>query len=289
MWFIFALLSALFSSVRKTNEKQLSHKLHHFTIGWVVQLLSLPVLTVALLSMGKLLNPFTLGPNFWIPTIIIWFGFYPLNTFLNINSMKLGELTKILPLQSLAPIFALLMSWLFIGQRPNFLAIIGILVVTLGVYVLNVKSSYLHNPLKIFTADKANLYTLCMILLSTLAGILTVIALKASEPFYYAFIDTLGAVVVLFVTSIICKIKEISEVKAQMKSLSLAGAMYGGTFGMYLLAINSGPLAYVTTIRTSGALVGAVAAGIYLKEEITKIKIIALILIGVGAVILALN
>src|SRR5438477_11265923 len=101
MWYIFALLSALYASIRKTNEKQLSHKLNHFTIGWTLQLLSLPILLVVLLTVGKIFNPFTLGPKFWLPTIAIWIGFYPLNTFLYVNAIKNGELSKILPLQSL--------------------------------------------------------------------------------------------------------------------------------------------------------------------------------------------
>jgi drug/metabolite transporter (DMT)-like permease len=289
MWYLFALLSALFASVRKTNEKQLSYKLNHFTIGWSVQFLSLPIIFIALLAMGTLFNPFTLGSKFWLPTLAICIGFYPLNTFLYINALKHGELSKTVPLQSLGPIFGLLLGWIFVGQKPTLLATLGITIVVAGVYVLNLKGKYLHSPLKIFTADKANLYTLFAVILSTCAGVLDIIAIKASEPIYYCFVCTLGASIVLYMTSLIFKVREFTEVKQSIKSLSVTGTMFGGTFAMYLMALNSGPLAYVSAIRTSAILVGAVIGGLWLKESITKIKIIALVFIGAGSIILGLS
>jgi uncharacterized membrane protein len=289
MWYIFALLSAVFASVRKTNEKQLSHKLNHFTIGWSIQLLSLPIILVALFTMGKIFNPFELGLRFWLPTLFIWIGFYPLNNFLTISALKEGELSKIMPLQSLAPIFGLLLAWLLINQRPTILATLGIAITVVGVYVLNLKGRYLHNPLKIFTADKANLYTLCAILLYTLAGVLDTIAIKASEPIYYCFVSTAGAVVVLFITSLLFKIRELHNIKQNISSLSVAGTMFGLSYAAYLLAISTGPLAYVTALRTSTILLSTIGVAMYLRESVTRVKIFALILIGTGSMILVLS
>jgi uncharacterized membrane protein len=289
MWYIFALLSAVFASVRKTNEKQLSHKLNHFTIGWSIQLLSLPIILVALFTMGKIFNPFELGLRFWLPTLFIWIGFYPLNNFLTISALKEGELSKIMPLQSLAPIFGLLLAWLLINQRPTILATLGIAITVVGVYVLNLKGRYLHNPLKIFTADKANLYTLCAILLYTLAGVVDTIAIKASEPIYYCFVSTAGAVVVLFITSLLFKVRELHNIKQNINSLSVAGTMFGLSYAAYLLAISTGPLAYVTALRTSTILLSTIGVAMYLRESVTRVKIFALILIGTGSMILVLS
>jgi transporter family protein len=289
VWYLYALLSAIFASVRKANEKQLSHKLNHFTIGWTLQLLSLPVITAALLARGKFFNPLTLGPKFWLPTIAILLGFYPLNTFLYVNAVKHGELSKILPLQSFGPVIGLSLAWLLVNQKPSLAACIGILVVVLGVYVLNLKGKYLHNPLKIFTADHANLLTLGSLFLSSFAGILDVIVVKVSDPIYYAFIDTLGAVIVLYITSLIFRIRENGKIKQNLKSLIIAGFCYGGTYVAYLIAISIAHLAYVSTLRTSGIIIFSAAIGWYLKESITKLKILALVLIALGSVILGLN
>ena len=287
MWFLYALASAIFASVRRTSEKQLSHKLNHFTIGWSVQLLALPVLFLALLFAGKWINPFDLGMNFWLPIILVWIGFYPINTFLYIQALKHGELSKILPLQSLGPVFSLFLAWALIGQQPSLSAAVAIGIIVLGVYVLNLKGAYLHNPFKIFTNDKANLYTLLCLVLVAVAGILDKIAIDASEPVYYSFVSTAGAVVTLFATAKIYKVKDTPKVKEYITPLGIAGTLFGLSYACYILALASGPLAYVSAVRSSSVLMGAFIGIVFLKEQLTAPKMAAFILITVGSVLLS--
>lgn len=290
MWFLFALASALFASVRRTSEKQLSHALHHFTIGWTVQLAALPILLVGLLAFGPIFNPFKLGINFWLPTILIWFGFYPLNTFLYINAFKHGELSKILPLASLGPVVSLLLGWILLSQVPSLVAVVGILVIVVGIYVLNLKGRYLHNPLKIFTADKANLYTLFGLILVAMAGVLDKRAIDASGPMYYSFVSTLGAVATLFISAKVSGVKETLLIKQHSKPLLVTGVLFGASYTAYILAIAHGPLAYVTALRNSSALlVGSLIGLWFLKESFTKPKLVALLLIVAGSTLLALG
>ena len=290
MWFFYALASALFASVRRTSEKQLSHKLNHFTIGWTVQLAALPVLLLGLIAFGPIFNPFTLGMNFWVPTVLLWIGFYPLNTFLYINAFKHGELSKILPLSSLGPVVSLFLGWLMLRQAPSSIATIGIFVIVVGIYVLNLKGRYLHNPLQIFTADKANLYTFFGLIMVAIAGVLDKRAIDASGPMYYSFVSTLGAVGTLYLSAKMSGIKETSQIKKQSKSLLITGALFGLSYAAYIFALSSGPLAYVTALRNSSALIAGTVIGFwFLKESFTKPKLVALLLIIIGSTFLALG
>jgi uncharacterized membrane protein len=290
MWFLYALASALFASVRRTSEKQLSHKLNHFTLGWTIQMVALPVLLLGLLAFGPIFNPFILGMNFWLPTILIWFGFYPLNQFLYINAFRHGELSKILPLSSLGPVLSLLLGWLLLSQVPSFVATAGIFVIVVGIYVLNLKGRYLHNPLKIFTADKANLYTLFGLIINAMAGVLDKRAIDASGPIYYSFVSTLGAVVTMFVSARVTGVSEMPQIKQQAKPLLIAGVLFGLSYAAYILALVSGPLAYVMAIRSSSALlIGSLIGFWFFKEQFTKPKFVALILILAGSTLLAVR
>jgi uncharacterized membrane protein len=288
MWFIFALISALFASVRKTSEKQLSQQLNHFTIGWTVQLLALPIITAALAAYGTIFNPLNLDWRFWIPTILIWFGFYPLNTFLYVGALKHGELSKTLPLQSFGPILALLLGWLFLRQTPTPVTAVGIAIVVLGIYILNLKGRYLHNPLSIFTNDKANRYTLFSLLLVAGASILDAVAIRASEPIYYSFVSTLGAVPVLYASARLFKVREAAETRRRIVPLSIAGSLFGASYVLFTLAISSGPLAYVSAVRSTSIIMGVAIGIIYLKEALTKQKVVAMVLVTAGSIIVAL-
>jgi uncharacterized membrane protein len=290
MWFLYALASALFASVRRTSEKQLSHKLNHFTIGWTVQLLALPVLLAILLVAGPIFNPFKLSINFWLPTVLVWVGFYPLNTFLYINAFKHGELSKILPLSSLGPVVSLLLGLLFLNQIPSLVATMGVLIIAVGIYVLNLKGRYLHNPFTIFSADKANLYTFLGLIMVAIAGVLDKKAIDASGANYYSFVSTLGAVITIYLSAKICGVKEAAGIKLHKKTLAITGTLFGLSYGSYVLALSNGPLAYVTALRSSSALLtGSLIGFVVLKEVFTKVKALALILILTGAALLAIG
>ncbi|HYF96862.1 MAG TPA: DMT family transporter [Patescibacteria group bacterium] len=230
MWILWALLSALFAATRRTQEKQLTHHLNHFTIAFAVQLLSLPVIFLALILDGGFLNPLRLGLTFWLPLVIVCIGFYPLNAFLYLQAIKHSELSKVLPIQSLWPVFSLIPAWLTLGEIPTIISTAGILLTVLGVYVLGMKKNALHHPLQPFREEKSSRYMIFAVMLVTLAGILDKIAINASNAVYYSFVSTVGAVLVLFTTLYIYKINELSMLKNNLKNLGLIGTLQGSSY-----------------------------------------------------------
>lgn len=287
MWFLYALTSALFASVRRTNEKRISQTLNHFSVGWTVQGLSLPVIGIVMLLTHQFLNPLHLKTSFWIATIIIWLGFYPLNTFCYVSAYRTGEFSKILPLQSLGPVFALVTGWLAFAQRPSLAAIVAIGIVVVSVYVLNMKGKQLHNPLHMFTADKPNLFMLCAIVLATLAAMFDTIAIRASNPVFYSFVSTLGAVPVLYASARFTGVKEGQAIRQRLPGLTTAGILFGFSYSTYLLAIATGPLAYVSAVRGSSIFMGTVIGIFWLKERVTRQKLFAFAGMAVGLTIFA--
>ncbi len=287
MWFFYALASAVFASVRRTNEKRISQKLNHFSVGWTVQGFSLPGVSLAMVVSHSWVNPFTLSVSFWVATGIIWFAFYPLNTFCYVNAYRHGEFSKILPLQSLGPVFALITGFLAFGQRPSIMAFFAILVTVVGVYVLNLKGRRLHNPLHMFTMDRPNLYMLCTIVLATLAAMLDTIAIRASNPLFYCFVSTLGAAPVLYVAAHVSKVKERASIMNHLLGLMTAGTLFGLSYSTYLLAIANGPLAYVSAVRSSSIFIGAAIGIFWLQEKLTRQKIAAFVCIAAGLLLFA--
>lgn len=289
MWFVFALLSALFIAMRKVPEKRLTREIHYFTFGWALQLFALPVVFVAWLLAGELINPFTLGPNFWIPTTLIWLGFYPVSGFLYVSALKHGELSKVLPLQSFGPIFALLLAWPLLSQSPSWAALVGIAIVVLGIYALNLKDKYLYNPLNILRGDRANRHMLINLVLTAIVGVLDATAIKASDPLFFGFVSTLGAIPVLVAFALLFGVRELGKIRRHFVPMSLSGGLFGTSFLMHMVALSLGPLAYVSAVRGSSAVMGAVMGFIYLKEAITIPKLVALGLITIGSAILGLQ
>jgi uncharacterized membrane protein len=254
-----------------------------------VQALSLPVIGLSALLSHSLLNPLHLRASFWIAITIIWLGFYPLNTYCYVNAYRHGEFSDILPLQSLGPVFAMLTGWLAFAQRPSVAAALAIGIIVVSVYVLNMKGRRLHNPLHMFTADKPNLFMLGSIVLATLAAMLDTIAIRASDPLFYSFVSTLGAAPVLYASGRFTGVKEGRAIRQKLPGLTTAGILFGFSYSTYLLALASGPLAYVSAVRGSSIFMGAAIGIFWLKERVTRQKLFAFGTIALGLLLLSLT
>lgn len=289
MWILLALFSAIMAASRRPTEKRLSARMHPYTISIAVQLLSLPITLIALLIHGQLLNPFHLGPRFWLPLIGLSIGFYPLNALLYQHAIKHGELSNVLPIQSLWPVLSVVPAWLTLHEAPTPLALIGIITTVFGVYALGLTGRALHHPLTPFRNSKSSRYMLIAVLLVTAAGVVDKIAIQASEAIYYSFASTLGAVIVLFVCLQYQHIHEFAEVKTHLRELFVIGTLQGSSYTSYLLALSLGPLAYVTSIRSSSVLIGSLLGIFILKEKMTTAKTISFVLIALGGIVLAIG
>lgn len=289
MWILWALVSALCAAVRRTNEKQLTQQLNHFTIGFMIQLLSLPVVGMAMVLHHDVLNPLHLGWNFWLPLVIISGGFYPLQTFFYLQSIKQGELSKVLPLQSLWPVFSILPAWLLLHELPSWLATVGIACTVLGVYVLGMKQKALHHPLQPFREEKASRYMIFTVILVTLAGLLDKVAVEASNPLFFSFFSSAGAATALYITLRVRRINEFQKLKPMVKNMAGLGALQGSSYTTYLVALATGPVAYVSAIRSANVLIGALLGIVLLKEKLTSFKLISFGMILLGGVLLAIG
>ncbi len=288
MWYLFALLSACSSTVRRAGDKQLSHKLHFLTLGWAQQLCSLPIISVVLILFGRFINPFTLGVRFWLPTTLYALVLYPLFLYFYLNAIKHGELSKVLPIQSLTPIFVMITARIFIGQTPTPLAAFGTILVILGVYVLNLKDRYLHNPLRVFSTDKPNAYMLASLIVTAFAGVCDKVAIQASEPVYYTLVNSIISLMVLLFISSIMRVNRATTLKTLIKPLLASGTLSGTSFLLYVFALQTGPLAYISTLKSTSILMGSIVGFTYFKEHVSKLKVAALILITIGSVVLGL-
>ena len=286
MWIFWALLSATLVASRRPIEKKIIHKLHHFTYALLVQCVSLPILAVIVVMSGKLVNPLALGIHFWIPVVLVSAGFYPLNAFLYKHALQDGELSKVLPLQSLWPVFALLLAWLTLGEMPGIMASIGIVLTVLGVYALGLKGKRLHHPLQPFREDTSSRAMLAIVLLVSLSSILDKVAIRASNPMFYSFVSTIGATLTLLTAMRISKQRIAADLRPLAKQLCAIGTLQSTTYVTYLLAVAAGPVSYVSALRSTNILMGSMLGIVLFKERPTKPKLVSYALIIAGTLFL---
>lgn len=112
------------------------------------------------------------------------------------------------------------------------------------------------------------------------------VAVTASNPLFYSFVNTLGGAIVLTAIAWLTNPKFFQDVRVNARQLGLLGMFQGFGVTAYMLAIGTGLAAYVIAIKNANVVVGAVLGLVFLRESFSKQKVgsFGLIIIGLGLI-----
>ena len=133
MWFVLALLSALFQVLRNMAMKRLGHALDETINVWgrFAFLLPFGALGVAVHGIPEL------KPGFWLTAAV--FGIVQtLGTLSLSKALKASEISLVTALWKISVLVLVIWGFLWLGERPSALGLAGVLVSVVGVYLLNV-------------------------------------------------------------------------------------------------------------------------------------------------------
>ncbi len=157
MWFVLALLSALFQVLRNISMKHLGHELDDIINVWGRFTFLLPF--VALGSVWHGLPEVKEG--FWLYVI----GFAVTQSIATLNlskALKLSGIAIVTSLWKLSLLFLVLFAYVTLDETPSAAGLAGVLLSTAGVYLLNVQKSHISvwAPLRELLVDRGLRYTL---------------------------------------------------------------------------------------------------------------------------------
>lgn len=154
MWLVLALASALFQVLRNMTMKRLGHRLDEYINVWGRFTFILPFAAL----LGWFFVWRTRGwpdprPGFY--AVCLAFGVCQLIATLALSkALKLGEISVVTALWKVSLIFLLVMGYLTLREQPSPLGLVGVVLSTVGVYLLNVQKARLS-----LWAPLAALYT----------------------------------------------------------------------------------------------------------------------------------
>ena len=157
MWFVLALLSALFQVLRNISMKHLGHELDDIINVWGRFTFLLPF--VALGSVWHGLPE--LKDGFWL--YVIGFGVTQTIATLSLSkALKLSGIAIVTSLWKLSLLFLVLFAYVTLDETPSAAGLAGVLLSTAGVYLLNVQKSHISvwAPLRELLVDRGLRYTL---------------------------------------------------------------------------------------------------------------------------------
>src|SRR6476620_307371 len=137
-WFFWALLSAVFAALTAIFAKVGLEAVHSDLATLIRTFVIMVVLTGFVHVTGKWSNPFDLPSRTWLFLVLSglatgasWVCYF--------RALKIGEVSKVAPVDKLSLVLVALFAALFLHERPSPREWLGILMVGVGVVILGFK------------------------------------------------------------------------------------------------------------------------------------------------------
>ena len=191
-------------------------------------------------------------------------------------------MSVVTPVMALLPVFNVGTSFLLLGEVPSVFGWLGILLIVFGTYLMLWKKSKTKNiaiPVLLMIGAM-----FCIAIGSTLDKV----SIQVSNPVFYGFMNTLGASVVFLILMYFYKEKNsFTEMKSRFWVLTFLGIIQAVSFVSYMYAFKYGQTSYVLAIRAGAYVLAGLYGIFFLKEVVTRRKIIAIICFLIGVLALA--
>ena len=181
MWFVLALLSALFQVLRNISMKHLGHELDDIINVWGRFTFLLPFVALASAWHGM---P-ELKDGFW--PYVVGFGVTQSIATLSLSrALKLSGIAIVTSLWKLSLLFLVLIAYVTLDETPSAAGLAGVLLSVAGVYLLNVQKSRISAwaPLRELLVDRGLRYTLVAALFYAPSVVLIKLLILHSDVYF---------------------------------------------------------------------------------------------------------
>lgn len=181
VWFIFAIFGALFDAIYYTSIKKLLKNIDQYVLASGVFLSSFIVLF--LISIIKGIPE--IGSAFY-SSVLATGVLNVIAAILYFKALKITDLSLSVPMISFTPIFLIFTSFILLKEFPTIFGILGIFLIVIGSYVLNItkNSTHLLDPFKEILRNKGIFYMLLVAFLFSVSSNFDKLVVQNSDPIF---------------------------------------------------------------------------------------------------------
>jgi drug/metabolite transporter (DMT)-like permease len=277
LWILFAVISGIFVSLREMYIKKYINHSPEITSFATRFYGSIVFIFIAFQGNIKITNAPVFAGITLLTVIVTAFA-----TVIRLKLIKAEDLSLTTPWLGSVPLFMVLWSIFIYRELPNAAALLGILLVCLGAFTINLQGKRLQ-------IKKASLW---MLLVAGLFGLTTAVdklAIGASSAITYSLVWT---IVSAFLMYFVAK-KKSDKVLVIDRHLIVQAVLWTGEFLFQMLAVQrigslaSGPT-YVKTLTMLNIVITTIISSLVFKEKDRLRRVLSAVLIFAGAAIVVL-
>jgi len=284
-WFIYAFVCALsLATADALSKKALDDNTDPYIVAWVRTGYAAPFIAV--------LIPFIDIPELDSVFFIITFLAVPLDiiaVLLYIRAIKVSPLSLTLPFLSLTPIFLIGTSYIILGEKPDKSGFIGIILVVIGAYLLNVHtiSQGFLAPFRAIAKEKGSVLMIIVAFIFSIGVCLGKIAIQHSSPAFFSVIYIFLLSLFLFIiVSFKCK-HFLSKSISRPVPFVFIGMLIAIMIITHLKAISLIEVSYMVSVKRLSILFGVLYGIMFFKETNIKERLLGATVMVSGIIIIA--
>ena len=246
------------------------------------------LVAVAIYSPILILNRPVIPAQGWLCLLLS--GLMDMVYFVSVGkAFEEGDLSVVYPLaRGAPPLLITLGAVLLLGERLTFWGLLGILLVTVSLYLINVRSrADLLRPLRSLRERPSQLALLASASVS-IHSVIDKIGLRYIDPLSYGYLTLLF--ILLFFTPYILLTEHRTHLMAEWRisklGIGLAGVFIFLTYFLALTAMRLSHVSYVGSVRSVSVIFGTLLGALLLKEPHGAIRVLASSLVFVGVLLI---
>lgn len=285
MWFVLALLSAVFSALHNTLRKHALKMVNEYMVSF-----SFRVICVLFMIPLLFIFPFPeIGEPFF-SALLIQAILVSVLTILHSKALMHSDLSVTMPMIAFTPLFVTLFSPFMVGEVPTWLGMSGISLIVLGSYMLNIKSARggLSKPFRELFRERGPQLMLIVSFIWGFTATVDKIGVTSSSPVLWAVcVNGLSGLIILPMT--IRKTPNSYAVfRKNLKPLIPVGLMAALTFLAQYSALELTLVANVISIKRLSILFTVLLGYVFFSEKNIKQRFLGAAIMVAGMVLITL-
>lgn len=286
MGFLLAFATALSVSMRDLLGRHTVRSSQAVLAAWCAAFLSLPILGVWLIASERI----DLRLGFWL-AFIVGGGLNALAQHLYYRALSISELSLSVPFLALTPAFMMITAPLILGETITGTEKLGIILIVIGAYVLNLAESKLglFAPIKAIYTNLGSRLMLLVAFVWSVSANFDKIGVNNSGPITWAFAVNLMACLALFPASGVWRPSNYLEIKKNISGYCFLALANSAVYIFHMYALLFVPVVYLIPIKRTSILWSVLLGCVVFKERNIRERLGGAIIMLSGVVLICLS
>ncbi|MFQ5685589.1 MAG: EamA family transporter [Candidatus Scalindua sp.] len=284
-WFIYAFVCALsLATADALSKKALDDDTDPYIVAWARTGYAAPFIAVII--------PFIDIPELDRVFFMITFLAVSLDiiaVLLYIRAIKVSPLSLTLPFLSLTPIFLIVTSYIILGEKPDKFGFIGIVLVVIGAYLLNVHtiSQGFLAPFKAIAKENGSVLMIIVAFMFSIGACLGKTAVQHSSPAFFSVIYIFLLSLFLFIIISFKSKHFLSKSISRPVPFIFIGMLIAIMIITHLKAISLIEVSYMVSVKRLSILFGVFYGVVFFKETNIKERFLGATVMVSGIIVIA--